>query len=111
MSAFAPSDGSRVISHPVSSGPTVQRPTAFGEFVAQAWTDLATGIEHLAVSSPKPARKGKAPLVRLHSECLTGDVSGSYRCDCGEQLTAAGSGLRHSGSQRTAGATRGHPVV
>lgn len=98
MTAFAPSDGSYrkgrqthsvsgVVTHPVSGGPTVQLPTAFGEFVAQAWTDLTTGIEHLAVTSPEAVWKGKAPLVRLHSECLTGDVFGSYRCDCGEQLT------------------------
>jgi len=68
--------------HPVSAGPIVQLPTTFGHFVAQAWTDLATGAEHLAVSSPLPPADGMAPLVRLHSECLTGDVFGSYRCVC-----------------------------
>jgi GTP cyclohydrolase II len=41
------------------------------------------------VSSPNPPKDGIAPLVRLHSECLTGDVFGSYRCDCGEQLAYA----------------------
>ncbi|QCO97887.1 GTP cyclohydrolase II [Arthrobacter sp. 24S4-2] len=75
--------------HPVSGGPIVQLPSEFGDFVAQAWTDLVTGAEHLAVSSPLPPVHGKAPLVRLHSECLTGDVFGSYRCDCGEQLAYA----------------------
>lgn len=75
--------------HPVSGGPIVQLPTAFGDFVAQAWTDHVTGVEHLAVSSPNPPKGGRAPLVRLHSECLTGDVFGSYRCDCGEQLAFA----------------------
>ncbi|WP_028266818.1 GTP cyclohydrolase II [Arthrobacter sp. MA-N2] len=75
--------------HPVSGGPVVQLPTAFGVFVAQAWTDHETGAEHLAVSSPNTPRAGKAPLVRLHSECLTGDVFASYRCDCGEQLAYA----------------------
>ncbi len=75
--------------HPVSSGPVVQLPTAYGHFVAQAWTDLETGVEHLAVTSPQPPQEGVAPLVRLHSECLTGDVFGSYRCDCGEQLAFA----------------------
>ncbi len=75
--------------HPVSGGPLVQLPTAYGTFVAQAWTDLETGDEHLAVSSPLPPVDGEAPLVRLHSECLTGDVFGSYRCDCGEQLAFA----------------------
>ncbi|TLM72608.1 GTP cyclohydrolase II [Pseudarthrobacter sp. NamB4] len=81
--------GSGVVPHPVSGGPVVQLPTAFGDFVAQAWTDQVTGVEHLAVSSPNPPQDGRAPLVRLHSECLTGDVFGSYRCDCGEQLAYA----------------------
>ena len=81
--------GSGIVPHPVRGGPMVQLPTAFGDFVAQAWTDLVTGVEHLAVSSPNPPKDGKAPLVRLHSECLTGDIFGSYRCDCGEQLAFA----------------------
>lgn len=75
--------------HPVSAGPVVQLPSEFGVFAAQAWTDLVTGAEHLAVSSPIRPVDGQAPLVRLHSECLTGDVFGSYRCDCGEQLAYA----------------------
>lgn len=75
--------------HPVSGGPVVQLPSEFGGLVAQAWIDLETGAEHLAVSSPIPPSDGQAPLVRLHSECLTGDVFGSYRCDCGEQLAYA----------------------
>src|SRR5918995_5578714 len=75
--------------HPVSGGPVVQLPSEFGGLVAQAWIDLETGAEHLAVSSPIPPKDGQAPLVRLHSECLTGDVFGSYRCDCGEQLAYA----------------------
>src|SRR5688500_1366180 len=75
--------------HPVSGGPVVQLPTTFGHVVAQACTDLTTGAEHLAVSAPLPPVDGRAPLVRLHSECLTGDVFGSYRCDCGEQLAYA----------------------
>lgn len=85
------------VSHPVSGGPVVQLPTAFGDFVAQAWTDLVTGVEHLAVSSPNAPTDGKAPLVRLHSECLTGDVFGSYRCDCGEQLAYALELIRDNG--------------
>ena len=75
--------------HPVSGGPVVKLPTAFGEFVAQAWIDEETGVEHFAVSSPEAPEDGVAPLVRLHSECLTGDIFGSYRCDCGEQLAYA----------------------
>ena len=50
------------------------------------------GIEHLAILIGQPehaAAKGSAPLVRLHSECFTGDLLGSLRCDCGPQLRAA----------------------
>jgi GTP cyclohydrolase II len=52
---------------------------------------LADGLEHLAIvlGRPDPARPGDVPLVRLHSECLTGDVLGSRRCDCGPQLHEA----------------------
>ena len=75
--------------HPVQGGPVVQMPTPYGIFQAQAWTDELTGVEHLAVSRPSSASTGTIPLVRLHSECLTGDILGSYRCDCGEQLAYA----------------------
>ena len=54
---------------------------------------LVDGREHIAVGLGRcaaPACAGEStPLVRLHSECLTGDVFGSYRCDCGEQLDLA----------------------
>ncbi|MER6093732.1 GTP cyclohydrolase II [Streptomyces bluensis] len=49
---------------------------------------LADGQEHVAVVLGEPA-PGAVPLVRLHSECLTGDVFGSARCDCGPQLREA----------------------
>ena len=75
--------------YPVHGGPVVDLPTRFGVFRTQAWIDELTGVEHLAVSSRVPPVDGAAPLVRLHSECLTGDVFGSYRCDCGEQLDYA----------------------
>ena len=78
---------------PVLPGPEVHLPTAFGDFTATAWTDTRTGVEHLTLSAPGTAEAGTlgegAPLVRLHSECLTGDVFGSFRCDCGEQLEQA----------------------
>lgn len=47
------------------------------------------GHEHIVLSHPAPTLDGPTNLVRIHSECLTGDVFGSYRCDCGEQLHAA----------------------
>jgi len=46
------------------------------------------GVEHLAIMVGRP-EKAEAPLVRLHSECFTGDLLGSLRCDCGEQLRGA----------------------
>ncbi|GAB3080943.1 bifunctional 3,4-dihydroxy-2-butanone-4-phosphate synthase/GTP cyclohydrolase II [Pedococcus soli] len=60
-------------------------PTAHGTFRAVGYRDVVTGAEHLALVSPR-GLVGRAPLVRLHSECLTGDVFGSQRCDCGPQL-------------------------
>ncbi len=71
----------------VTGGPEVELPTAYGTFRARAWVENATGTEHLSVSAESVS--AAAPLVRLHSECLTGDVIGSYRCDCGEQLSMA----------------------
>lgn len=88
----------------VTGGPVVALPTRFGTFSVQAWIDAVTGAEHLSLSAPGELNSGEpapgeanntapadavVPLVRLHSECLTGDVFGSYRCDCGEQLDHA----------------------
>jgi 3,4-dihydroxy 2-butanone 4-phosphate synthase/GTP cyclohydrolase II len=63
-------------------------PTEHGTFTVTGFRDVITGDEHLALVSPR-GLGGKAPLVRLHSECLTGDVLGSMRCDCGPQLQRA----------------------
>ncbi|MEP7191688.1 MAG: bifunctional 3,4-dihydroxy-2-butanone-4-phosphate synthase/GTP cyclohydrolase II [Actinomycetota bacterium] len=60
-------------------------PTAHGVFRVLGYRDRLTGDEHLALVSPM-GMSGRAPLARLHSECLTGDVFGSQRCDCGGQL-------------------------
>jgi 3,4-dihydroxy 2-butanone 4-phosphate synthase / GTP cyclohydrolase II len=60
-------------------------PTRHGVFRVVGYRDLLTGDEHLALVSPK-GLQGRAPLARLHSECLTGDVFASQRCDCGGQL-------------------------
>ncbi len=62
-------------------------PTRHGEFIATVYVD-ETGYEHMALSQRKE-NTDQAMLVRLHSECLTGDVLGSRRCDCGEQLDMA----------------------
>ncbi len=62
-------------------------PTTHGRFEAIGFFDLATGEEHLALISPLGLGSAVAPpLVRVQSECLTGDVFGSQRCDCGPQL-------------------------
>ena len=58
-------------------------PTEHGEFTVTAYVDRLTGAEHLALTAPQGTGTG---LVRVHSECLTGDVFGSRRCDCGPQL-------------------------
>ena len=63
-------------------------PTRHGTFRTIAYRDVVTGVEHLALVSPRGLTDGP-PLVRLHSECLTGDVLGSQRCDCGPQLERA----------------------
>src|SRR5450631_3349775 len=60
-------------------------PTVHGVFRVLGYRDRLTGDEHIALISPK-GLAGRAPLARLHSECLTGDVLGSLRCDCGGQL-------------------------
>jgi GTP cyclohydrolase II len=63
-------------------------PTRFGVFDAAVFAIDGSPGEAMALSHG-PLDSGEPPLVRLHSECLTGDVLGSLRCDCGEQLTAS----------------------
>ncbi len=63
-------------------------PTAYGDFVTRGYRSMVDGQVHLALVKGS-VDGGHAPLVRVHSECLTGDVFRSMRCDCGEQLTAA----------------------
>jgi 3,4-dihydroxy 2-butanone 4-phosphate synthase/GTP cyclohydrolase II len=64
----------------------VRLPTAFGEFDAIAYRETLTGKPHVALVHGDVAGAENV-LVRVHSECLTGDVFHSLRCDCGEQLT------------------------
>ncbi|MBI1377457.1 MAG: bifunctional 3,4-dihydroxy-2-butanone-4-phosphate synthase/GTP cyclohydrolase II [Frankiales bacterium] len=63
-------------------------PTEFGEFRAVGYRSRLDGIEHVALVCGDVG-DGESILVRVHSECLTGDVFGSRRCDCGPQLEAA----------------------
>lgn len=75
------------------SPPSVRRaaqtllPTCYGEFSLSVYV-TAAGVEHVALTVGA-VDGGDPPLVRPHSECLTGDVFGSRRCDCGEQLAAS----------------------
>ncbi len=75
---------------------TVSLPTDFGEFMLHLYEDQYDEDSHVAltlgdVSADEPV------LVRMHSECITGDVFGSRRCDCGGQLTAAMKAIAESG--------------
>jgi 3,4-dihydroxy 2-butanone 4-phosphate synthase / GTP cyclohydrolase II len=66
----------------------VRLPTEHGEFTAVAFRELLTGKHHVALVKGEVAGRENV-LVRVHSECLTGDVFHSLRCDCGEQLDRA----------------------
>ncbi len=79
----------------VERATTVRMPTAYGEFSAVAFKETFTGKHHVAlVKGDVDGRENV--LVRVHSECLTGDVFHSLRCDCGEQLEEA---LRRIGAE------------
>ena len=67
---------------------TVQLPTAYGDFTAIAFRETITGKHHVALVRGEVEGADNV-LVRVHSECLTGDVFHSLRCDCGEQLEEA----------------------
>ena len=75
----------------------VDLPTLYGQFKLRLYRSSPDGMEHLALVKGDLAAP-PAPLVRVHSECLTGDVFGSARCDCGSQLHAAMSMIEDAGS-------------
>jgi 3,4-dihydroxy 2-butanone 4-phosphate synthase/GTP cyclohydrolase II len=66
----------------------VKMPTQFGEFDLHLYRSLVDGTHHIALVKGK-ITPDRATLVRVHSECLTGDIFGSLRCDCGPQLHRA----------------------
>lgn len=70
-------------------------PTRHGDFTASVFRDVQ-GLEHMALVSGDPG--SETPLVRVHSECMTGDAFGSLRCDCGSQLDSSLSMIGASGS-------------
>lgn len=67
---------------------TARMPTRHGVFAAHTYRSRLDGLEHVALVKGNPASVD-APLVRVHSECFTGDILGSMRCDCGTQLELA----------------------
>jgi len=71
-------------------------PTPYGEFKAIAFVNDIDDYEHLVLLKGE-VEPEKEILVRVHSGCLTGDVFGSYRCDCGEQLKKAMAMIQHEG--------------
>ncbi len=83
-----------LIAYRAAAEPTVRReaqtrlPTAFGNFRAYGYRSAVDGIEHIALVQGDLG-DGDDVLVRVHSECLTGDIFGSQRCDCGPQLQAS----------------------
>ena len=66
----------------------VDLPTKYGDFKLKAFKQTTTGEEHLALVKGK-WDKNESVLVRVHSSCFTGDILGSLRCDCGDQLSSA----------------------
>ncbi|MBN1405835.1 MAG: bifunctional 3,4-dihydroxy-2-butanone-4-phosphate synthase/GTP cyclohydrolase II [Candidatus Omnitrophica bacterium] len=73
-------------------------PTEFGEFDLYVYESKTDNNHHLALITGNIKDKKTAPLVRVHSQCLTGDVFGSKRCDCGSQLKQAMQKISKSGN-------------
>lgn len=74
---------------PVEMGIEVDLPTAYGHFRLIPFRQKDNGLEHIAIIKGDIKASDKPVLVRVHSSCATGDIFGSMRCDCGEQLHRA----------------------
>ncbi len=72
----------------IERGESVQLPTAYGNFRMIAFQQISTGQEHVALIKGEWGEE-EPLLVRVHSSCMTGDIFGSMRCECGEQLHSA----------------------
>lgn len=68
---------------------TTRLPTLWGPFQMALYLEKPSGKEHVFLWMGQLADEASAPLVRIHSECMTGDVFASLRCDCGQQLQEA----------------------
>ncbi|MGA5196811.1 bifunctional 3,4-dihydroxy-2-butanone-4-phosphate synthase/GTP cyclohydrolase II [Streptomyces exfoliatus] len=91
-----------LIAYRRSAEPTVRReaevqlPTAHGDFTAYGYRSTVDGVEHVALVHGEIG-DGEDVLVRVHSECLTGDIFHSLRCDCGPQLQASMDRIQEAG--------------
>ena len=72
-------------------------PTVHGEFTVRAYRDQETGADHVAIIAGDPSADPAGAVVRVHSECLTGEAFGSLKCECGPQLDAALGEIREQG--------------
>ncbi|MER5309611.1 bifunctional 3,4-dihydroxy-2-butanone-4-phosphate synthase/GTP cyclohydrolase II [Streptomyces sp. NPDC002773] len=94
-----------LIAYRRSAEPTVRReaevqlPTAHGDFTAYGYRSTVDGVEHVALvhGDIENTADGEGVLVRVHSECLTGDIFHSLRCDCGPQLQASMDRIQEAG--------------
>ncbi|WP_412069622.1 bifunctional 3,4-dihydroxy-2-butanone-4-phosphate synthase/GTP cyclohydrolase II [Rubrivirga sp. IMCC43871] len=92
-----------LIAHRMRTETLVQRvvevdmPTARGDFQLAAYEEVLTGDVHLALTKGGPFDPQEPVLARVHSQCVTGDIFGSARCDCGEQLDAAMAQIEREG--------------
>ena len=81
----------------VTAAAETNLPTKFGDFRMIVFNDEINHLEHIALVKGEPELQDSA-IVRVHSECLTGDLFGSERCDCGDQLKLAMERVAHEGS-------------
>ena len=82
------SNGQSITNSLVERGETVSLPTAYGEFMLTPFRQLNNGLEHIVLVKGE-WKEDEAILCRVHSSCMTGDIFGSKRCECGEQLHKA----------------------
>src|SRR5687768_13264247 len=73
-------------------------PTEYGAFTMHAYVEPSTQVTHLALVCGDVRKVSSPPLIRIHSECMTGDLFGSVRCDCGQQLAHAMQAIQHDGA-------------
>ena len=88
LCSISPKDGLSCEAGLIEKGETVFLPTQSGEFMLTPFRDLTTGLEHVVLTKGEWT-EDEAVLCRVHSSCMTGDIFGSQRCECGEQLKKA----------------------